>query len=63
MKYIDKTEFFKMYADKWVAMSDDEKVISSGDNPDMVLLDAKKKGFDNPFITRIFNPNNDYLFA
>lgn len=63
MECIDRTELFQKYSERWVAMTDDDQVICSGDNPDKVLSEAKKKGFNEPLLTKIFNPKYDYLLA
>lgn len=49
----DRTEFFNKYQNKWVALTDDDKFISTGNNLDEVLEKAKKKGFKNPVTTKI----------
>lgn len=53
MKAIDRTEIFTKYQNKWVALTDDDKVISSGPTLNEVLKTAKKKGFDNPVTAKI----------
>ncbi len=52
-KAMDRTKLFKKYQNKWVALTDDDKVISSGLTLDSVLVGAKKKGFDNPVTAKI----------
>ncbi len=59
-KAIDRTEIFKKYQNKWVALTWDDKVISSGSTLDEVLKEAKKKGFDNPVTAKI--PDLKYEF-
>jgi len=52
-KTIDRTELFIKYQNKWVALTDDDKVIVSGSTLDEVLIEAKNKGFDNPVTIKI----------
>jgi len=53
IKVMDKTEIFKKYQNRWVALTDDDKFISAGLTLDEVLQKAKRKGFDNPVTTKI----------
>ena len=53
IKVMDKTEIFKKYQNRWVALTDDDKFISAGSTLDEVLQKAKRKGFDNPVTTKI----------
>lgn len=57
---LDRTKIFEKYRNKWVALTEDDKVISSGLTLDSVLVAAKKKGFDNPVTTKI--PDFRYEF-
>jgi len=52
-KAIDRTEIFTKYQNKWVALTDDDKVIVSGSTLDEVLIEAKKKGFDDPVTIKV----------
>jgi len=52
-KVIDRTKIFKKYQNKWIAFTDDDKVISVSSTLDEVLKIAKKKGFDNPVTAKI----------
>jgi hypothetical protein len=61
IKVMDKTEIFKKYQNRWVALTENDKVISAGLTLDEVLEKAKKKGFDNPIITRIPDLKYDYV--
>ena len=49
----DRTELLEKYQNKWLALTDDDKIISSGSTLDAVLREAKTKGFVNPVTTRI----------
>lgn len=61
MEYVDRTDLFQKYSEKWVAMTDDDQVICAGNSADEVLTEAQKKSFAEPIITKILNPNYDYL--
>lgn len=52
-KVVDRTKIFKKYQNKWLALTDDDKVISAGPNLNKVLKVARKKGFDNPVTAKI----------
>lgn len=52
-KAIDRTKIFKKYQNKWIALTDDDKVISAGLSLAEVLTSAKKKGYDNPVTAKI----------
>lgn len=52
-KLFDKTGIFEKYQNKWVALTDDDKVIGNGSTLDEVLKIAKERGFDNPVTTKI----------
>ena len=52
-KILDRTKLFKKFQNRWVALTDNGKVISSGPTLDIVLTKARKKGFDAPVTIRI----------
>lgn len=52
-KVIDRTEVFNKYQNKWVAFTDDDKVISVGSTLEEVLAIAKKRGFNNPVTAKM----------
>lgn len=60
MKMMDRTELFRKYQNKWVAMTDDDKVICGGNSLDNVLKKAKARGYDNPVTAKI--PDLKYEF-
>lgn len=60
-KAIDRTELFTKYQNKWVALTDDDKVIVSGSTLDKVLIKAKKKGFDNPVTAKIPDLKSEFI--
>lgn len=53
MKTLDRTELFEKYQKKWVALTDDDKVICSGPTLEAVLKEAKKKGFEDPVTAKM----------
>ncbi len=51
---IDWTKIYKQYKGLWVALKDDETtVVGSGITPRKALEGAKKKGYQNPILTRM----------
>lgn len=58
---IDKTAIFKKYENKWVALTDDDKVVGIGSTLDEALNEAHKKNCKNPVITKIPDLKYDYL--
>ena len=60
-KMIDRTNLFKRFQNKWVALTDDGKVISAALTLDAVLTKAKKKGFEEPVTMKI--PDMRYEFV
>ncbi|MFH1338854.1 MAG: DUF5678 domain-containing protein [Candidatus Omnitrophota bacterium] len=60
-KMIDRTDIFKKYQGQWIALTEDDKVISAAPTLDEVLEKAKKKGFENPVISRIPDLKYDYV--
>ena len=60
-KAFDRTNIFKKYQNKWVAFTDDNKVISAGSSFADTLKKAVKKGFDNPIVTKMPDLRYDYL--
>lgn len=54
MAAVDWSGIFAKYKGKWVALKDDEKtVISAGDTAQEALQEARKKGFNNPTLTKM----------
>ena len=50
------------YAEKWVALSPKtKKVIASAKTPKLALLEAKKKGEDDPILTKIPKRFDSYV--
>ena len=57
----DRTNIFKKYQNKWVALTDDNKVISAGSSFADTLRKVVKKGFENPVVTKMPDLKYDYL--
>lgn len=57
----DRTSIYKKHQNKWITLSDDEKVISDGKTLDEALDKAIKKGYINPSVIRVPDLNYDYL--
>ncbi|OGY21241.1 MAG: hypothetical protein A2126_00060 [Candidatus Woykebacteria bacterium GWB1_45_5] len=54
MVAIDWTPIFKKYKGKWVALKDDEEtVVGAGDTVAEALEEARKKGYENPILTKM----------
>ena len=53
MPAIDMTEVLRSYEDKWVALTEDNKVVGSGDSIKEAAEEAKKKGYDNPIFEKV----------
>ena len=51
---IDWTKLYSKYKGFWVTLKDDEvTVISKGRTPQEALKLAEKKGYPNPYLTRV----------
>ena len=61
MNFIDMTKIFSKYANKWVALTDDNKVIAAAATLSAVLKKARQKGYDNPITTRIPDSRFEYV--
>lgn len=61
MKMLDRTKLFQKYQNKWVALTEDDKVISAGDTLEEALNKANKKGFKDPIITKISDLRYEYI--
>lgn len=61
MEFNDVTKLFTDYGNKWVALTDDKKVIASADTLDQVIVIARKKGHESPLTARIPDPNTEYV--
>jgi hypothetical protein len=63
MKYINYTEIYNKYKDKWIAFrsEDSTEVAGSGKTLEEAVREAKKKGFSNPVVTKL--PSFKYTYA
>ena len=51
---IDWTKIYKRYKGLWVALKDDEvTVVGHGKTLKEALAEARKRGFENPIVTRM----------
>ncbi len=57
----NRTKLFEKYQNKWVALTADDKVISSGTSVREVIQAALKKGFESPIISKMPDLRFDYL--
>lgn len=53
MSAIDMTETLRPYENKWVALTQDNKVVGSGDTIEEALKEAKKNGYENPIFEQV----------
>ncbi|MDO8503761.1 MAG: DUF5678 domain-containing protein [bacterium] len=61
---IDWTGIFKKYRGLWVALKSDEKtVVASGKTAKEAWLNAQKKGYSKPILTRMPNKLVSYVGA
>ena len=61
MEVVNLTKIFEKFKNKWVALSDNNTVIASGDSLEAVLKKANKKGFVSPITAKI--PDSKYEFV
>lgn len=62
MQTMDRTELFKKYQNKWVALTDDDEIICSGASLDDVLRKSKKKGIDSPVTAKMPDLKYEFIF-
>ena len=53
MPAIDMTKIYKEYRGLWVALTDGNEVVASGDDGRKVYEEAKKRGFHLPTLYRV----------
>lgn len=46
-------EIHKKYKGKWIAMTQENKVVASGNSLQKILKDSKKKGFTHPVVMKV----------
>jgi len=61
MKPIDLTQVYKKYKGLWVALVNDNEVVSADKSVHKVVAEAKKKGHENPLLFKA--PNNNLPFV
>ena len=61
MRIVDMTEIYKKYQKKWVALTEDKKVIAAAATLSAVLKKAHQKGFDNPITAKIPDFDVEYV--
>lgn len=61
MEAINLTKIFKKYKNKWIALTEDNDVISAGKTLDSVIEKAKRKGIDNPITMRVPDPKCEFV--
>ena len=54
-KIIGKTELFKKYQGKWLALTDDDKFICAGRTLAKIMQKSKKQGYDQPVTIKVPN--------
>ena len=62
MKIIDYTKIFKKYANKWIALTDDNDVICAAGSLEEVIKKAKIKGYDEPVTLRVPDTGIEFVF-
>jgi len=63
MRYLDQTKIYTKYQNKWLALTEDNKVISAGNTWEEASKKASRKGYKEPLIIRIPNLAYGYLLA
>lgn len=58
---IDITKILKEYKNKWVALTDDDKVICAGSTLDDVMNKAKSKGYNEPVTMKVPDPRLEFV--
>ena len=61
MNYLDMTEIFRKHENKWVALTDDNKVIAAAKTLNAVLKKARQKGYENPLTAKIPDSRFEYV--
>jgi hypothetical protein len=62
MRALNRSAIGKKYRGKWVALKNDRKtVVASGKSVQSVAEAAKKKGIDQPIITRIPRSQKNFV--
>ena len=61
MKPIDLTQVYKKYKGLWVALVNDNEVVSADKSVRKVVAEAKKKGHEKPLLFKV--PKNNLPFV
>ena len=61
MRPIDRTKIITKFQNQWVAMTEDDSVVSSGPILEQVLERARRKGVVNPVIAKIPPPKYNHI--
>lgn len=61
MKTLEKKDFLKKYKNKWIALTDNNKIVCSGSSLEDVLQGAKTKGISDPVTARIPDPRFEFI--
>lgn len=58
---IDITKILKKYQNKWIALTDDDKIICAGKTLDEVMKKAISKGYNEPVTMRVPDPRFEFV--
>lgn len=58
---IDITKIFRKYPNKWLALTDDDKVVCVGETLNEVVKKARSKGIEEPVTIKIPNPRFEFV--
>ncbi len=58
--FLDLSSLFKQYEDKWIALTEDYKVVGEGETLEEALNQAKRQGIEYPFLSKI--PSSKYAY-
>ncbi len=58
---IDITKILNQYRNKWVALTDDDKVICVGTTLNDVMNKAKRKGYNEPVTMKVPDPRIEFV--
>jgi hypothetical protein len=61
MKAVDLSKVYDKYKGLWVALINDDEVISADTSVRKVVEEAKKKGYEQPLLFKV--PKNDLPFV
>ncbi len=57
----DVTKIFKKYQNKWIALTDNDRVICVGRTLDEIMQKAKKRGYSEPVTMKV--PDSRFEFV